>query len=507
MIRHTIAFVFLFVLTAPAFSFGSSIKTSSVIEQPDVEVLGEYKGFWYAIGFDKPGNLHKPPAYKLMKYSAGFPTSKLSSLYPSFGEKTLYLRSAIINNKISVFYGRCEKRDEVASLIDEREGRRQIANILRQDYDPTTLEPLGEPVMVFDEADDYFACSGIEIAHSEDGSKTAVLVKCYYSHQFYKVYVTDNRTGEEWNRKLAFKDLKEYLSFNQVRVGNDGRVVVAAKVRYDVISIHTSSKDKHPDKYYFFSVEKGSKEPAQLVLESPVGGKYMDMPQVAMLNNGQTAVAYCYYGSDKSKVVKGISVARYDAGFGGGAHDIEPDPEFITQAADYNSKKEKGLPFLELRQLLPLEGGGFMVIAEHNRELTKPGDSLLQVERHYLVTYRFDDNMALKESRFLPKKQSSERVGYALSAQAYRKGNDVYLFHNDNWESDDDHDTNLMCTRLPANGAAPETTKIVHTSDDYLTSMQQLYTSADGKVLLTEIKLVEFEDVSKLVKLLEVTLK
>lgn len=507
MIRHTIAFVMLFLLTAPAFSFGSSIKTSSVIEQPDVEVLGEYKGFWYAIGFDKPGNLHKPPAYKIMKYATGFPSSKLSVLYPSFGEKTLYLRSVISNNKISVYYGRCEKRDEVASLIDEREGRKQIANILRQDYDPVTLEPLGEPVMVFDEADDYFACSGIEIAQSEDGSKTAMLVKCYYSHQYYKVYVTDNVTGQTWDRKIAFKDLKEYLCFNSVNVGNDGRVVVAAKVRYDVISIHTSSKDKHPDKYYFFSVEKGDKEPAQLIMESPVSGKFIDKPMVTMLNNGQTAIAYCYFGSDKNKLVKGISVGRYDAGFGGGMHDVELDPQFIAQASEFNGKKDKGLPFLALRQLLPLEDGGCMVIAEHNRESTKPGDSIMQVERHYVLTYRFDGNMALKDSRFLPKKQSSERVGYALSTCAYRKGNDVFLFHNDDWESDDDHDTNLMCTRLPANGGNPETTKIVHTSDDFLTSMQNVYPGADGKVLLAEWKLVDYEDVSKLVKLLEITLK
>ena len=85
--------------------------------------------------------------------------------------------------------------------------------------------------------------------------------------------------------------------------------------------------------------------------------------------------------------------------------------------------------------------------------------------------------------------------------------NDVFLFHNDDWESDEEHGMNLQCTRLSANAGEPETQKIIHTSNDFFTSMKNIYHSGDDKLLFTEEKLVDYESVSREVKLLEVTLK
>jgi hypothetical protein len=94
-----------------------------------------------------------------------------------------------------------------------------------------------------------------------------------------------------------------------------------------------------------------------------------------------------------------------------------------------------------------------------------------------------------------------------MSAQAFRKGNDVYLFHNDDWESDDEHGMSLLCSKLAAAGGEPETKKIVHTSDDFFPCMQHVWFNTAGKILISEEKSVDFEDVSREVKLLEVTLK
>ena len=96
--RIALTFIFYCLFITGAFASGFDIKTSSVIAQPNVEVLGDLKGSWYAIGFEKPGNLNKPPRYQIFKYATGFKTGKTSILFSSFGEKTLYLRSAFINN-------------------------------------------------------------------------------------------------------------------------------------------------------------------------------------------------------------------------------------------------------------------------------------------------------------------------------------------------------------------------------------------------------------------------
>ena len=85
--------------------------------------------------------------------------------------------------------------------------------------------------------------------------------------------------------------------------------------------------------------------------------------------------------------------------------------------------------------------------------------------------------------------------------------NDVYIFHNDDWEGDGDHGMSLQCTKLMLSGNGPETKKIVHTSDDFFPCMQYIFFNSAGKVLIPEEKSVDFEDVSREVKLLEVTLK
>jgi hypothetical protein len=206
-----IIFIFSLLFTARAFCTGFDIKTSSTIDQPAVEVLGYCNGSWYVIGFEAPGNLNKPPRYQIFKYAGGFYSAKVSSLFPSFGEKTVYLKSAIINNKISMFYARCDRRVDESALLDPREGHRQMQTILRQDYDPNTLESSGDPQVIFNENDDRFSASGIEIAESADGTKNAVLVKCYYRQQKYKVIINGNQSGQVYAKVFEMKPVKDML--------------------------------------------------------------------------------------------------------------------------------------------------------------------------------------------------------------------------------------------------------------------------------------------------------
>ena len=221
-------------------------------------------------------------------------------------------------------------------------------------------------------------------------------------------------------------------------------------------------------------------------------------------------IAYDYYSEDKSTMPKGISVTKYKADFSQVAsHDITPDSKLLAQVAEATAEKGKAEVFLlAIQQLLPMEGGNFMVIAEYQRETPgKTKDDPKLIERNYLITYRFDENMGLSNFHFIPKKQSSAKVGFAFSVQAYRRGNEVYIFHNDDWDSDEEHGIALQCSRLPATGGEADTRKVVVTTDDFFTGMEHFYPRNDGRVLFTEEKQVEFEDVSKQVKLLEVTLR
>jgi hypothetical protein len=469
MRQLTISCAFFLFFASNVHCTGFEVKTSSIIDQPNIEVLGDYKGSWYVIGFEKPGNLNKPPRYKIMKYEQGTLEGKTSPLYPTFGEKTLYLKAAIINNKISLFYGKCDRRVEENDLIESREGHRQISAILRQDYDPNTLEPTGEAQTVFDENEDRFSASGVDIAESNDRTKIAMLIKCYYRQQKYKVILTDNERGQLYSRVIEFKPVKDYLKFLRLNVSNDGQVLTECKVRDDVITLSESSQKKGQTLYYFFLLQKNEAVPKLLSITSPAGrGNFFTQPLTAMLNNGNFVIAYDCFAADGDALLKSTTVAEYGSNFNLVAKkEIVPDSKFIPLAAAYQaSKKTIGFPYLETQEILPLEAGSFMLISEYhqnsaNPDKTKPGI----VERHYIITSALDNKLNLKFTHFIPKKQTTNSLAYAFSARSYRRGNDVYLFHNADWTSDDEHNLNLLCAWIPGLGAEPETKKVLNTSD------------------------------------------
>ena len=209
----------------------------------------------------------------------------------------------------------------------------------------------------------------------------------------------------------------------------------------------------------------------------------------------------------------GISIAKYKSDFSvSGASEITPSVKFIARASAYQTTKENGLEYIETRQILPLQGGNFMLLAEYRRTTEGKdkvsGANTTFTENNYLITYQLDNNMAVSAANFIDKKQNTHASGYAFSARAYHKGNEVYLFHNDDCsDCDGEHGLSLFCTTLPANGGEPSTQKIVGTSADFFISMQQLYTDQTSRILFTEEKLVDYTSESKELKLLELRLR
>lgn len=480
-----------------------SIKTSSVIALPKLEVLGNYHHSWYAIGFEKPGTLNKPPEYKIYQFERNFSTGKISELFPSFGEKTVYLQSTFVNHKIAMFYARCGKRTDMEVMLDKRDDRRQLPEIYCQYYDAATLKVTVEPVKIFDETDDFFSPCDIIVSHSPDKSKTAILFKPYYKHQRFKVLITDNNTGEVFSKVFDFKKLNSYLKFEKIAINNKGKLLVEAKQRHDVISLNSTS-EKNTTSYYLFSIDQttgNEPEPSEIV-SGP--GNYFSNPILSVLNSGETVIAYDCYKNQDDKTPVSTAIIKYDADLTKiSSNEIIPDNKFIPQAEVYH-KFKRGQEFsnLRLQQIQSLAGGNFLLISEYVDTIS---GEIPVVERNYIITYRITETLQIAEQHFIPKRQLSSMVEQAFSFQSYALGNNAYLFYNGDWESDDENNMNLMCTLL-APAAEPVTKKIMNTSGNFFTGMHQKYTSAD-QILFCEERQVDYEDVSTEIKLLEITLQ
>jgi hypothetical protein len=489
---------------------GFDIKTSSIIDQPAIEVLGDYNNSWYIIGFEKPNHPDKPARFYILKYAAGFPAAKSSPVYPPFGEKTDYLKATIVNGKLSIFYSRCERVVERPDMVDSRDGYKQIPKIMRQDYDPVTLLPSGDPVTIFDEAVEHFASSGIELAQSDDKSKTAILIKHYFRQQKFKVILIDNGKGPLFERTFPIKTEKDLINFKHIVVGNDGQMLLEAKTQEDPLLLQ--GKGKKPVRFYFFSINSKNDVPQIMSLDAAVGGNQSSgEPAIAILNNGEFIISYDHYASDRSPVLKGISVSKYKTDFELLAtQDLAPDQKLLDRAAVYQ-KTKAGLENLETRQLLPLDAGNFVLLAEYRRATDNKdkvtGAITTVLDRHYLLAYRFDNQLTLIATSFIDKKQTTHTIDYAFSFQAYRKGNDVYLLHNEDCESDDEHGLNLLNSFLPAAGGEPITQKIVHTSEDFFISLEHIYPGSNNRILFAEAKVVDFSVEARELKLLEVRVK
>ena len=83
----------------------------------------------------------------------------------------------------------------------------------------------------------------------------------------------------------------------------------------------------------------------------------------------------------------------------------------------------------------------------------------------------------------------------------------MYLLHNEDCESDDEHGLNLLNSLLPAEGGDPKTQKIVRTSEDFFTSLEHIYTGSGNRLLFTEEKVVDFSVEARELKLLEVRVR
>ena len=180
----------------------------------------------------------------------------------------------------------------------------------------------------------------------------------------------------------------------------------------------------------------------------------------------------------------------------------------MTQAMAYKPMK-KGKEFSKVRakQLLVLTDG-FALIQEYQDSIAATAKgSPATIERGYILCTRLDNMLAVKNRQFVTKKQQSNTVGYAFSAGAYNKGNEVYIFRNNDWEADEEHFMELHCTRLSADGSQTETTKVLKTSDDFFTNVSSIQPGTNGKLLFEVVKLVDYEDVSREVKLMEVTIR
>lgn len=487
---------------------GYEIKLSTVMDKPGVEFLGYKNDSWYAIGFEKPGNLNKPPRYTLYKYTMAFKSGKASVLYPSFGEKTYYMLSGFNGHKISMYYALCERRSDEEWMLENRDSRKQLPVVMRQDFDPHTLEPDSAGAqLIFDEKEEYFTCSGLLFAQSPDGSKSALLIKPYYKQQKFKLIITDAKSGNIFSKTYEFKELKEYLQFLQLQVNNSGQAFVVTRVRDDVVSLAPSSKNKPQNTYYIFSADAKSTlaEPNKII--SPQSGLYYNNPLTVCSSGGELVVAFDGYADEARTLYKSSALFKIDAQLNVVSKStLTPGSDVTTQQLAASASK-KGREFFKFRSLQIINTGkGYGLLLEYtDTTAAQKGVPGITLSGNMLI-YETDENMAQKFNWLVLKKQQSATVNYAFGSKLMLKNNELNLFFNADWEADEEHFMNLMHTRLPADGSASITTKVVKTSDDFFINFSTIWTHGN-RLAFRQEKLVDFEDVGKEIRFLEITLK
>jgi hypothetical protein len=82
-----------------------------------------------------------------------------------------------------------------------------------------------------------------------------------------------------------------------------------------------------------------------------------------------------------------------------------------------------------------------------------------------------------------------------------------YQRNNADWLADEENNMNLVYTRVAPDGSEPLTQKVVNTSNEFYTRVAQLYAGQGNHVMFREEKIVDFGDITRQVKLLEITLK
>ncbi|MCS6934085.1 MAG: hypothetical protein NZM35_02900 [Chitinophagales bacterium] len=483
---------------------GYEIKLSTLVDKPGVEFIGWLNDSWYAIGFEKPGNLNKPPRYTIYKFTPGFRSGKASVLYPSFGEKTYYLQAGFHRGKIAMYYAVCERRTDEEWMLETRDSRKMLPVIMRQEFNAQTLEPDSAALLIFDEKDEFFTCSGIMLAQSPDGAKSALLIKPYYKHQKFKLLITDNRTGAISSKTYNFTNLKEYLQFLQLHINNEGYAYVVTRVRDDVISLAPSGKNKPQNTYYIFGVGSNGETPEPYKITSPQGGLYYRNPLGTLSTGGELVLAFDAYADEPRTVYRETALCKINASLQlTGKTTLAPKPDVAAQAAGVSGAK-KGKEFTGYRSVQIITGNkGYGILAEYT-DTSMQKNSPAVVSCGALLVYQTDENLALKNNWLVPKKQQSATVHYAFGARMLASPGGFYLLHNADWEADEEHFMNLMHTRLPADGGAPVTEKIVKTSDDFFVNFSYWFTGA-GRIVLQQERLVDYGEISKEVRWMELT--
>ncbi|MBL7779548.1 MAG: hypothetical protein JNK66_14805 [Chitinophagales bacterium] len=506
MLKHLLQAIFF--IPVMLIAGGYEIKLSTVMDKPGVEFLGYKNDSWYAIGFEKPGNLNKPPRYTLYKYALAFKSGKASVLYPSFGEKTFYLQSGFNGNKISMYYAVCDRRSDEEWMMENRDSRKQLPVIMRQNFDANTLEPdTGGAQLIFDEKDEYFTCSGILLAHSPDGSKSAVLIKPYYKQQRFKLLIADAKSGTSIAKTYDFKEQKEYLQFLQMQINNDGQVYITARVRDDVISLAPTTKNKPQNTYYIFSADANTPLAEPYKIASPNSGLFYANPLSTLSQNGELVLAFDSYTDELRTLYRSTAMYRVDAKLNLMAKtQLSPSADVTAQCQTSNGSK-KGKEFYKFKtQQIVNCGKGYGVLVEYADTTAAQKTIPAVVISGNMLVFQTDDNMQQKANWLILKKQQSATVQYAFSARIMIKNNELNLLYNADWEADEEHFMNLMHTRLPADGSAAVTTKVVRTSDDFFINFSSVWTNGN-RIAFRQEKLVDFEDVGKEIRFLEITLK
>ena len=471
---------------------GPTAKMGTVLNSPGkITVIGQVDNTWVVL--DVPDGKYK--YFNVTRYKDGLTDGKTMKMDARWEGQPYYVTAACVGNKISIFYKSFSKGNYSGT-----------PPIYMQNYDVTTLQPIGDAQLLYDKAKDGFTGTMVDIIYSDDHSKT--LISIYGNEAKSKLMVFDKAGKKLYDKPFVFKAEEKKLVFHGFLLSNDGNIMAVAASADASWHWGYGIRNGAKVSYYFYTVDIKSGDGKTLKLTSPVSADtYTGDPVAGWLSNGNIAIAYGYYKTKTNAAVEGVHIAKYDPSFKMIAEkDIPADPAMVKQANEIEKASIDGFDHLKMNEIVPLEGDNFVLVTEYYFNKTTNQSSFEYC--NYGITYRMNDKMDLVAADFIAKQQQGvPLMDFCFSFKSCHVGNDVYVLYNEDFKSKNEDGLQLYALHLPADGSKPASTKLLRTSDHFYTSIADMVEGSNGKVFANALLMKGFYTGNKSMKMVEVSLK
>jgi hypothetical protein len=358
------------------------------------------------------------------------------------GESLNYEGMMMVDGKIMLFTSRYNKRTDkniaYACTVSGADGTVQ-GNITQVDEIEATKKK-NDGAFSFMQSSDS---SEILVYHDEPYEKN--------EEDRFSLKIYDNSLKMLWNKDVSVPYRDKDFTISGYTLSNDDKVYMLAKIQ------EGNREKKHglPNyRYTILSYSEDSKTPKEYVMS--LGAKFISDIQF-QLNNNNDLVCSGFCSKNNSEDVSGVFYMTIDSRTGKVMHssikefDMETLGQFMSKR---KARKQRELKAYELRQLIPREDGGSVLLGEQFYiEVVTTSDGKGHTTTTYY--YHYNDILAVGITPAgeidwvtrVPKKQVSANDGgfYSSFATCVYKDK-VFIVYNDHKKNKDRFDPDKMKT-------------------------------------------------------------